>query len=78
MESMSKKWLPFRTDLILGKRKKSHGASSGLCEQERYCDGAYVRGLLKGSASYHALIFRDAEESLSRRFNSLFGLGVGI
>ena len=29
MESMSEKRVPFRTDLILGKRKKSHGARSG-------------------------------------------------
>ena len=29
MESMSEKWVLLRTDLILGKRKKSHGARSG-------------------------------------------------
>ena len=29
MELMSEKWVLFRTDLILGKRKKSHGARSG-------------------------------------------------
>ena len=29
MELMSEKWVPFRTDLILGKRKKSHGARLG-------------------------------------------------
>ena len=29
MESMSEKWVSFRTDLILGKRKKSYGARSG-------------------------------------------------
>ena len=29
MESMSEKWLPFKIDLILGKRKKSQGARSG-------------------------------------------------
>ena len=28
MESMSEKWIPFRTNLILGKRKKSHRARS--------------------------------------------------
>ena len=48
----------------------------GLCEQERYCDEAPMRWLPKGSASCHALILRDAEESLYRRFGSLFGLGV--
>ena len=37
-----------------------------------------MRVFPKGSASCHTLIFRDAEESLSRRFSSLFGLGVGI
>ena len=99
MESMSEKWVPFRTDLILGKRKKSPGARLGkygdvpklqcfflretdeysrLCEQERYRDGAPMHGLSKGSASCHALILRSAEESLYRRFDSLFGLGVGI
>ena len=51
---------------------------AGLCEQERYRDGAPMRWLPKGSASCHALILRDAEESLYRRFGSLFGLGVGI
>ena len=49
-----------------------------LCEQERYRDQASMRGLLKGSDSCHALILRGAEESLYRRFGSLFGLGVGI
>ena len=29
MESMSEKWVLFKTDLISGKRKKSHGARSG-------------------------------------------------
>ena len=29
MESMPEKWVPFRTDLILRKRKKSHGARLG-------------------------------------------------
>ena len=29
MESMSKKWVFFKTDLILGKRKKSHRARLG-------------------------------------------------
>ena len=69
MESMSEKWVLFRTDLILGKRKKSHGAISGeyggggipklqcsfrktdqysgLCDQERYRDGASMRELPK-------------------------------
>ena len=51
---------------------------SGLCEQERYRDGAPMRGLPKGSASFHVLILRGAEQSLYRRFGSLFGLGVGI
>ena len=51
---------------------------SGLCEQERYRDGALMRGLTKSSASCHALILRGAEESFYRRFGSLFGLGVGI
>ena len=37
---------------------------SRLCEQERYRDGAPMRGLPKGSASCHALILRGAEESL--------------
>ena len=37
---------------------------SGMCEQERYRDGAPMRWLPKGSASCHALILRDAEESL--------------
>ena len=85
MESMSEKWVPFRTDLIFGQRKKSHGARSGeyggvpklqcsflqetdkysgMCEQERYRDGAPMGWLPKGSASCHALILRDAEESL--------------
>ena len=77
MESMSQKWVPFKIDLILGKRKKSQGARlgeyrgvsklqcsflretdqySGLCEQERYRDGASIRGLPKSSVSCHALI----------------------
>ena len=67
MELMSEKWVLFRTDLILGKRKKSHGARSGeyggipklqcsfritdqysgLCDQERYRDGASMRELPK-------------------------------
>ena len=29
MESMSEKWVPFKIDLILGKRKESQGARSG-------------------------------------------------
>ena len=37
---------------------------SRLCEQKRYCDKAPMRWLPKGSASCHALILRDAEESL--------------
>ena len=37
---------------------------SGLCEQERYRDGAPMGGLSKGFASCHALILRGAEESL--------------
>ena len=98
MESMPEKWVSFRTDLILGKRKKSHGARSawggvpklqcfflqetdkysGLCEQEHYRDGASMHGLPEGFDSCHALILRGAEESLYRRFSSLFGLGVGI
>ena len=99
MESMSEKWVPFRTDLILGKRKKSHWGRSGkyggcskvamfflretneylgLCEQERYRDGASMRGLSKGSAFCHALILRGAKETLHRRFGSLLGLRVGI
>ena len=48
---------------------------SGLCEQERYRNGTPVRWLPKGSAFCHALILRDAEESLYRRFGSQFGLG---
>ena len=51
---------------------------SRLCEQERYRDGALMPWLPKGSASCHALILRDAEESLYRRFGSLFGLDIGI
>ena len=52
---------------------------SGLCEQERYRDGAPMRWLPKGSASCHALILRDAEESLYRLYRLYrFGLGVGI
>ena len=51
---------------------------SGLCKQERYRDGAPMRGLLKDSASCHALILRGAEESLYRRFGLLFGLEVEI
>ena len=35
----------------------------GLCEQERYHDGAPMRWLSKGSASCHALILQDAEEA---------------
>ena len=96
-ELMSEKWVLFRTDLILGKRKKSHGARSGeyggvpklqcsflqetdiysgLCEHERYRDGVPMHWLPKGSSSCQALILRDVEESLYRRFDSLFGLGV--
>ena len=99
MESMLEKWVPFRTDLILRKRKKSHRARSGeyegvpklqcfflretdeysgLCEQERYRDGVLMRELPKASASCYAVILRGAEESLYRRFGSLFGRGVGI
>ena len=37
---------------------------SELCEQERYRDGASMRGLPKGSASCHALILRGTEECL--------------
>ena len=48
------------------------------CKQERYRDGAPMRGLPKDSASCHTLILRGAEESLYRPFGSLFGLGVGI
>ena len=51
---------------------------SGLGEQEHYRDGAPMHWLPKGFASCHALILRDAEESLYRRFDALFGLGVGI
>ena len=51
---------------------------SGLCEQERYRDGASMHGLPKGFASCHALILKGAEECLYRRFVSLFGHGVGI
>ena len=51
---------------------------SGLCEQDRYRDGASMRGFPKGSASCHAMILRSGEESFYRRFGSLFGLGVGI
>ena len=51
---------------------------SGLCDKKRYRDGAPMRWLSKGSASCHALILRDAKESLYRRFGLLFGLGVGI
>ena len=29
MESMSEKWVPFKIDLILGKRKKSQGPDRG-------------------------------------------------
>ena len=93
---MSEKWVPFRTDLILGKRRKkkrkkergekSHTGPdrgniwdvpklqrlflretdeySGLCEHERYRDGAPMRGLPKGSDSCHALILQGAEKSL--------------
>ena len=96
---MSEKWVLFGTDLILGKRKKSHGARSGeyggcskvamfflrkideysgLCQQERYRDGASMRGLPKGSAFCHALILRGVKESLHRRFGSLLGLRVGV
>ena len=46
---------------------------SGLCEQERYRNEAPMRWLPKGSAFCHALILRDAKESLYRRFGSLFG-----
>ena len=34
---------------------------SGLCEQERYCDGVPMHGLPKGSAFCPALILQDAE-----------------
>ena len=51
---------------------------SELCEQERYRDGAFMRGLSKGSASCHSLISQGAEECLYRRFGSLFGLRIGI
>ena len=51
---------------------------SGLCKLGRYRDKAPMRGLLKGSASCHALILRMAKESLYKWFGSLFGLGVGI
>ena len=99
MESMSEKWVPFRTDLILERRKGDIGPDRGnmggvpklqssflqetdkysvLCEQERYRDGAPMRWLPKDSASCHALILRDAEESLYRRFGSLLDLGVEI
>ena len=37
---------------------------SGLCEQERYHDGAPMCELPKGSASCHTLILQGAEESL--------------
>ena len=47
---------------------------SGLCEQEHYRDGAPMRGFPKGSASCHALILQSTEESVYRRFGSLFGL----
>ena len=46
----------------------------GMCEQERYRDGAPIRWPPKGSTFCHTLILRDAEESLYRRFGSLFGL----
>ena len=49
-----------------------------LCEQEHYCDGAFMRGLSKGSASCHSLISQGAEECLYRQFGSLFGLRIGI
>ena len=96
MESMSEKWVPFRTDLILGRGKSHMGTDrgnmgsvlklqcfflqetdkySGLCEQDRYGDEAPMRWLPKDSASCHALILRDAEKSLYRRFGSLHGLG---
>ena len=99
MELMTEKWVPFRTDLILGKRKKSHEARSGeiwegskvamfflqetdeysgLCKQERYCDGVPMHGLPKSSTSCHALILQGTKESLYRQFGSLFSLGVGI
>ena len=51
---------------------------SGLCEQERYRDGAPMRGLPKGFASCHALILRGSEEFLCRQFGLVFTLGVGI
>ena len=96
MQSMSEKWVSFRTDLILGKRKKSHRTRSeeyggvpklqcfflqetdeysGLCEQERYCDGVPMHGLFKSLASCHTLILQGTEESLYRQFGLLFGLG---
>ena len=42
MESMSEKWVLFRTDLILEKRKKSHRARSG----------EYGGGILKLQCSF--------------------------
>ena len=65
MQSMSENWALFRTDLILGKRKKSQELRSRkyggvpklkyfflqetdkyseLCKQQRYHDGASMRG----------------------------------
>ena len=91
IKSMSEKWVPFRTDLILRKRKKSHGARSGeyegvpklqssflretdeysgMCEQERYRDGASMHELPKDSASYHSLISQGAEFKASFTLSS--------
>ena len=85
MEPMPDELVSFKTDLILGKRKKSQQAISeeyggvaklqcsflretdeysGLCEQERYRNGASMCGLPKSSASCHAPISRGAEDCL--------------